>query len=353
MTIPHERAPLHESIASELKKADGQVVSSSQLCQRFSVSRAAIWKQIEVLRRQGYEIAAKTRVGYSLASAPDLPNAIEVGPLLATSRLGREIRYLRETESTNRVAAALAREGVAEGVVVAAGAQKAGRGRMSRGWFSPPGLNLYVSILLRPTLEPGRATSLPLVAGLAVAESLRELAPGLKPRLKWPNDILCNRRKLCGVLCEMHAENDHVGHIILGVGLNVNLPAELLPAELRASATSLYIETRRRHRRSHVLATLLNTFEPLYDQWRDQGLEPLLPLLRRYDALYGQRIELERGDRRISGVADGIMPDGALRLLTAQGTEFIYSGEAHIGTDKLSAPQSFGRGASDPLDDFW
>ncbi len=320
-----------EEIIACLKRAGDGEVSSRTICERLGISRAAVWKQIETLRAGGYGIAACSRRGYRLVTAPDTPNAAEVVPLLTTRRIGQDCRYLAETGSTNRDVAALALAGAGEGVVMAAGAQTDGRGRMTRVWFSPPGVSLYFSMLLLPAVEPGRAASLPLVAGLAVAEALAELAPETEPLIKWPNDILTGGKKVCGVLCEMQAETDCVRHIIPGIGVNVNLKREELPKELRGRATSLRMETGRRFSRAAVLAAILNRFEPLYDLWCVQGLEPLLEAIGARDALRGRLVTVEQGGRHVSGVADGILSDGALRLVTGQGAVAVYSGEAHIG----------------------
>ena len=321
-----------EHILAALREAKGGEVSSRAICERLGVSRAAVWKQVEALRAGGYEIEACSRRGYRLVTAPDTPHAPEVSPLLTTRRIGRDCRYVAETGSTNRDAAALADAGAEEGVVVVAGTQTAGRGRMARLWYSPPDANLYFSLLLRPAVEPGRVSSLPLVAGLAVAEGLAELAPETQPMIKWPNDILLGGKKMCGILCEMQAETDCVRHIIPGIGVNVNLTREELPAELRTRATSLRIETGRRFSRAAVLAAILNRFEPLYVRWCEEGFEPLLDAVGARDALRGRAVTLEQGGRRIKGRGDGILPDGALRLQTPDGFVSIYSGEAHIGS---------------------
>ncbi len=320
-----------EQIVTLLREADGGEVSSRILCERLSVSRAAVWKQIETLRVGGYEIEACSRRGYRLVRAPDTPCAAEVRPLLTTRRLGHDCRYVAETGSTNRDVAALAQSGAEEDVVIVAGQQNAGRGRMTRAWFSPPEVNLYFSLLLRPVVEPGRAASLPLVAGLAVAEALAALVPDVNPRIKWPNDILISDKKICGILCEMQAETDCVSHIIPGIGINVNLTRVMLPENLRDRATSLRIETGRIFSRAVVLAAILNRFEPLYERWCRSGFESLLPAVASRDALAGRTVSLEQGGRQVTGKAEGIQPDGALRLVTAQGLVPVYSGEAHIG----------------------
>ena len=320
-----------EQIVEALRAAKGGEVSSRAICERLGVSRAAVWKQIETLRAGGYEIEACSRRGYRLVTAPDTPHAAEVSPLLTTKRIGRDCRYVAETGSTNRDVAALADADAEEGVVVTAGRQTAGRGRMTRHWHSPSEVNLYFSMLLRPAVEPGQASSLPLVVGLAVAEALAELAPETQPLIKWPNDILIGGKKVCGILCEMQAETDCVRHIIPGIGVNVNQTREELPEELRDRATSLLIETGRRFSRAAVLAAILNRFEPLYVRWCAEGFESLLDAVGARDALRGRTVMLEQGGRRVEGIGHGILPDGALRLQTAEGVVSVYSGEAHIG----------------------
>lgn len=316
-----------ERILSLLREACGAEVSSRALCERLGISRAAVWKHVEALRAGGYVIAASSRRGYRLERAPDTPNAAEVLPLLTTARLGRDCRYLEETGSTNRDMARIAAEGIGEGVLLTAGRQSQGRGRMERVWFSPPGLNLYFSLLLRPAVEPIRAVSLPLVVGLAVAEAVTALAPELEARVKWPNDILINGRKVGGVLCEMQTEADRVRSIIAGAGVNINMTAKDFPAELRDAATSLRIAADRTFSRAETLAAIINRFEALYDLWQAEGLKPLLPRIARIDFLCGKEVRLLRGGEKLSGLARGIQEDGAMRLETKHGIEPLYSGE--------------------------
>ena len=321
-----------EQIVAMLRAAGDAEVSSRAICERLGVTRASVWKQVEALRADGYAIEACSRRGYRLAAAPDTPRAAEVLPLLTTRRLGRECQYAEETASTNRDAAERAQAGAPEGLVVAAGRQREGRGRMTRAWFSPAAANLYFSVLLRPEVELARAASLPLVLGLAAAEALAELAPEAEPRIKLPKDNLAHGRKLCGILCEMQAETDCVRHIVAGVGVNVNLTREQFPEELRDRATSLRSEAGRTFSRAAVLAAILNRFEPLYDTWRAEGLAPLVPAVNARDALRGRAIALDQGGRRVEGRAEGVQADGALLLQTAGGLVPVYSGEAHIGS---------------------
>ncbi|MDD2598607.1 MAG: biotin--[acetyl-CoA-carboxylase] ligase [Kiritimatiellae bacterium] len=314
-----------------LESQRGDQISSSAICERLRISRSAVWKHIQSLRGQGYQIEARTRCGYRLIASADRPDAVEVLPLLRTKTLGRELHYQEVTASTNRDAAAAAEAGGNDGMVFCAGEQSQGRGRMSRTWFSPPGVNLYFSMLLRPAVATDLAMSLPLVVGLAVAEAIKDLAPELEPRVKWPNDILINGRKVCGILCEMQAQIDcGVRYIIAGAGVNVNLEREILPAELRSTATSLKAEAGRALSCVELLAGVLNIFERHYGVWQRAGFKPLAGLMERYDALAGAEVTVRQGELVVSGQACGVQDDGALKIETPQGIVAIYSGEATL-----------------------
>jgi len=249
---------------------------------------------------------------------------------LTTQRIGRDYRFLPSTSTTNREVDALGACGAHEGVVIAADVQTAGRGRMARSWFSPPGVNLCFSMLLRPEVDAACAVSLPLVVGLSVAEAVAECAPMLHPQIKWPNDILVNGKKLCGILCEMQADGGGIRYIVAGIGVNVNLTDDAMPAALRGFATSMRMETGRMFQRDAVLGALLNHFERDYDLWRSDGLNALLARIQRRDALDGQFIRMELAGTPIEGIASGIQADGALLLATSHGLIPVYSGEAHL-----------------------
>jgi len=249
---------------------------------------------------------------------------------LATKRIGRAFRFLKEADSTTRIVDAEGTAGTGEGLLVMADMQTAGRGRMDRGWFSPPGVNLYFSLLLRPDVEPHCVASLPLVVGLAVAEGLAECAPALQPKIKWPNDIHVGGKKICGILCEMHLKDGRVDYLVAGIGVNVNILAKHLPPELQATATSIAIETGQTIPRENVLAAILNRFEPLYDEWRAFGFKALAQQVNMLDALRGKHLRMELSGKPTEGTASGILPDGALLLKTPKGTTSVYSGEAHI-----------------------
>ena len=318
-------------ILRALRDSVGCDVSGESLRSQLGISRAAIWKQIERLRAQGYKIEARTRSGYRLIASPDTPLETELAPLLTVRRMGRRLHYSARTDSTSLQLDQLAEAGAPEGSVVVADEQTAGRGRMARTWFSPPGVNLYFSLLLRPRVAPAAATTLPLLAGLAVARAVERVAPKLKARIKWPNDIQIGGRKVCGILCDMQAEADSVRHVIVGLGVNVNLAAGELPPELAHRATSLRIAGGSRVSRAVLLAAILNMFEPAYESWCVDGLAPFLEELRARDALAGRRVTLEQFQHRHSGRAAGVAPDGALLLEMDNGSILpVLSGDVHV-----------------------
>jgi len=249
---------------------------------------------------------------------------------LSAKRLGSELRFLKETLSTNREVDAAAQAGAPEGLLIMADTQLAGRGRLTRTWFSPPGVNLYLSLVLRPKVELSSVPTLPLVVGLAVAEALTACAPTLLPKIKWPNDILVKGKKIAGILCELQTRLDKPDYVVVGVGINLNLQKEQLPEELRDRATSMLMESGEEQTREHVLTAFLNRLEPLYDNWCAFGFKPLLQSINALDVLRGNALRIELAGSPMEGIADGIQADGSLLLKTQQGPIPIYSGEAHV-----------------------
>src|ERR1035437_2620676 len=237
---------LDVQILTALRAAGDGAVSGTEMSQKLRVSRAAVWARIEDLRSLGYDIEASPHRGYRLLSAPDLLHADDlISRLGKTKVVGRDIRVFQETTSTNDVIERLARDGVKEGVVVFAESQTKGRGRLGRKWMSPQRKGLWFSVLLRPDLRPQEATQLTVASATALRRAIQS-ETGLKPEIKWPNDILIRGKKVAGILTELSAELDHVKHIILGIGVDVNLSAGEFTFELRKLATSLTIETDRK-----------------------------------------------------------------------------------------------------------
>ena len=222
-------------VLDALRRAGGRTCSGAHLSQDLGVSRAQIWKHVEALRALGYKIEAAAGDGYQLAETPDRLYAEEIQAGLATEWLAREIEWLESTDSTNRVALERAREG-----------QTAGRGRLGRSFFSPPHLNLYTSIVLRPQLTTAEAPALILASAVAVAEAVAESVDDPDDvEIKWPNDVLLGGLKTSGILMELGAEATRVAFLVLGIGVNLNVDRQTFPEEFRPLATSLSSHTGR------------------------------------------------------------------------------------------------------------
>lgn len=317
-----------EQVLNHLRATD-EYVSGTALCGALGISRAAVWKQVQQLREQGYEIASAPNRGYRLVQGVNLPSALELGPLLTTRCFGQVLKYAAETGSTNADAAELARRDSPEGTVVVADTQTAGRGRLQRHWHSPPGENLYFSLLLRPQVLPERTPQLALVAGLALCRSLGALFPGLSPRAKWPNDVYLNGRKLAGILCGMSSEMERVRHLIIGIGINVN--GGEFPPEIADTATSLRRETGEEVSRPQLLAAVLAELEGAYCEWLENGLAPFVEQWNEVSYLAGHEVTVEVMNEQVRGTVLGIAESGALRLRQANGTvREIIGGDVHV-----------------------
>jgi len=320
---------LTAELLNRLSSVDG-FLSGETLCREFGITRSAVWKHIRLLRHDGYQIDAVTGKGYQLSGMTGRPVAAEVFPLLTTQRFGKTIDYHPTATSTNLLAKALAADGAPEGSVVVADEQSGGRGRMGRTWVSPPAVNLYCSLIVRPALPALRVPQLTLLVAVAIHRALTELVPELRAMIKWPNDILVDGKKLCGVLCEMQSEPELTHFVVVGIGINAN--QREMPPELQKIATSLLLESGKLVSRPALLAALLNHFEPLYDEWLLQDdLAFILPSLEKVSLLQAKEVSIDQRKQTLCGTVIGIAKGGELQLLTADGeTILVSSGEAHL-----------------------
>jgi BirA family biotin operon repressor/biotin-[acetyl-CoA-carboxylase] ligase len=292
--------------------AAGEFVSGRELAVALGISRTAIWKHIATLEAEGYVIERAKGRGYRLCATPGGVTEGEIASGLATQYVGRSLICKAVTGSTNTDAAALGRAGASEGTVVLADAQTAGRGRLGRTWVSRPGLNLYLSVLLRPPVPPAVAPQLALVAGLAVAETFE--SEGLAASIKWPNDVLLGGRKACGILTELEAEADRVDFVVVGIGVNLNSGHEDFPPELRDKATSARLAGGREVDRARFTARLLERLEVCYGRFRANGFGALAAQWERRSALAGREIAVDGAEGRVRGRYGGIDVDGALLI---------------------------------------
>jgi BirA family biotin operon repressor/biotin-[acetyl-CoA-carboxylase] ligase len=306
-------------------------VSGAELSQQLGVSRAAIWARIEELRKLGYDIEASPHRGYRLISAPDLLHADDLMSRLGKTKIiGRDIRVFERTTSTNDVIEKLARDGVKEGAVVFAESQTEGRGRLGRRWTSPERKGLWFSVLLRPDLRPQETTRLTVVAATALWRAIHEQT-GLRPEIKWPNDILIRGRKTAGILTELTAELDRVKHVILGIGVDVNLGAGDFPAELRKLATSLKIEAGNAVSRSELATAILRELDRDYGRVCSGDFTAVADEWEEHCSTIGRQVAIQIGDRKIRGRAESLGEDGALLLRTEHGhLERIIGGDVTL-----------------------
>ena len=320
-----------DTILELFRKAPGGFLSGAQLSRSLGVSRTAVWKQIGQLRQLGYTIEAVPSQGYRLCAAPDLPLAEELRRGLTVRCVGREIRYLAETDSTNRQAYASGEAGAGEGLVVITDRQSAGRGRLGRSWVSPPGVNLYLSVLLRPPLPPHAAPQLTFLSALAVSRAIVGVS-GLEPVHKWPNDVLVNGCKVAGLLNEMSAESDRIRFVVLGIGVNLNMTADQFPGDLRSPATSLLLAAGKPVPRALFARTLLEQLDSLYTEYLHHGPAPILAAWEARCELVGRRVEVdEGGSGMLHGTVAGIDRDGALLLRLADGsTARVLAGDVRV-----------------------
>ena len=319
---------LDAQILASLRGATETSVSGADLAQKLGISRAAVWARIQELRSLGYDIQASPHLGYRLLASPDLLHADDLASRLGkTAVIGRDIRVFQETSSTNDVIERLARDGIKEGTVVFAESQTKGRGRLGRKWLSPPNKGLWFSILLRPALRPQDATQLTVASATAVRRAIQKQT-GLKPAVKWPNDILLKGRKVAGILTEMAAELDQVKHLILGIGVDVNLGATDFPPDLRKIATSLKIETGESISRSELAIHILRELDRDYQRVCSGEFTAVADEWEEHCSTMGQVVSIQSGNRQIRGRAESLAEDGALLIRTDHGhLERVVAGD--------------------------
>ena len=238
-----------------------EYVSGQELCQRFGVSRTAVWKAIGQLKKEGYCIEAVKNRGYLLVPEEEVYGRHELESRMDTDWAGRPVFYYDELASTNLQAKLDAENGAGEGTLIVADMQTAGRGRKGKGWSSPAGTNVYFTLILKPDYDVEQASMVTLVMGMAVAEGIRATC-GVDARIKWPNDIVAGGRKLCGMLAEMSVEREFIHYVVVGVGINVK--EQVFPEEIADTATSLWQECGRKVSRGQLIVNVMKAFEARY-----------------------------------------------------------------------------------------
>ena len=301
-------------------------MSGTKIADEIGITRSEVWRLIQQLRQLGVDVAGHPATGYQLRAVPDLLLPDVIAPLIQGTLFSKHLHHYYKIESTNTAAMEAAAASAPEGTVFFAEEQTAGRGRGSNTWASARSTGIYCSAILRPTLPPADVLVLSLAVGLAVHSAVREINPGISPDLKWPNDVLLDGKKFCGILAEMNAEPTRVRHIVVGIGINVNQTS--FPADLRDRATSLKIATGTEWSRVELAAALLKFLDREYRALL-QAPHSAGPILRRFvqnsSCVRGREVTIEEnGD--FTGTTDGLDDRGFLRIRTASGVRTVLSG---------------------------
>lgn len=320
---------MKSSIVHILKQS-GDWVSGEYLCRDLGVSRTAVWKHIRGLREEGYDIEARANLGYRLLSVPDVPYPDEVAVGLGNTLIGCRIELFADLPSTNGEAKKLALAGCPEGTVVVAESQNGGKGRMDRVWFSPPAKGLWFTIVLRPQVNLVETPQITMVVAVAVALAVREHT-GVAVGIKWPNDLLMEDKKLCGILVELNAEMDRVNFMVAGIGLNVNIDKSQFPPELSEIATSLKIAAGHHIPRVPLFRTILQSFEIWYRRWLQEGFVPILNKWRELCVTLDCPVTVHNIKDSYIGHAMDVDETGALLVKLPDGTiQRLVAGEVSL-----------------------
>lgn len=324
------QSQLRKDLLDAFTNAGESYLSGQYIAELIGCSRTAVWKHIEELRKEGFELEAVRRKGYRIVKTPEKITADELRLGLKTNFIGKNIHYEESVESTQRIAHRLAYENASEGTVIIAEEQLSGRGRMDRKWHSPKYTGIWMSLILRPNIPLPKAPQLTLLAAVAIVQTIEDQT-GLFPEIKWPNDILINGKKVTGILTELEAEADRINSVIIGIGLNVNQTTVDFPSELKEIATSLFIEKGEKVSRADLIKGIFMNLEKLYLLYLEEGFQPIKLLWESYAISIGKTITARTLTSSIIGKAQGITDDGVLIIEDEHGkTHHVYSADIEL-----------------------
>lgn len=319
---------MRDEILDFLRHNSDQFVSGQAMSEACGVSRTAIWKHIKVLRKHGFIIESYTKKGYKLVAEPDLLTPADMEGVLHTKRFGHQYIYQERVESTNQIAKSVALQGAEEGTVVVAEEQSNGRGRLTRGWYSPYGKGIWFSIVLRPKFAPIEAPKCTLMAAVALIKAFRRL--GLTTAgIKWPNDILVGDRKLVGILTEMNGTMEEISYIVMGLGINTNSLPEEAPEDIQDKLVSFASEGVK-VRRNVALATILEELEHQYDKVVKEGFASTLAEWKTMSVTLHQEVLVKAPDETYTGYAVDLDEDGNLIVESNGVRKRIIAGDVSI-----------------------
>lgn len=321
-----------QKILTLLKQTQGYL-SGSEVSRQLGISRAAVWKAIDALRQDGYTIASVTNRGYRLVASPDKLTEGEILPDLHTRRVAKHLEVFPVIDSTNNYLKREAQNGLADGAAAVADQQTGGRGRLGRGFASPQGQGIYYSVLLRPQVPPAQAVNLTAYVAVAVCDGI-EAATGVRPKIKWTNDIIMNDHKVCGILTEMAIEGeiDALQYIVTGIGVNVNQTEADWPEELRPIAGSVAQAVGHPVQRGKLAACLLNALDKMYCDWLEGSRQPYLEQYRKDCITLGREVKVIRANgAETVATAVGVDDQFGLVIRHPDGREeTVTSGEVSV-----------------------
>lgn len=323
---------MKNKILNLLKSNENKFISGEEIIKQLgvSISRAAIWKHINNLKEDGYEIESISRKGYRLISCPDILTYEEISPYLKTNYVGKSILYYESIDSTNIKAKEIANKDAINGTIIISEEQVSGKGRLGRSWVSPKYKGIWMSLILTPDINPINASKITLIGAAAVFKALAALKIDCK--IKWPNDIIINNKKVCGILTEMSSELNRINYIIMGMGINVNLDKIDFPPDLQNIATSLKIETNTTIQRKILTAEILNNFEYLYEELLNTNtIYNTIDICKKNSYILGKEIYVINRNEMLEAKALDIDESGELLVEFSNGIiKPVISGEVSI-----------------------
>lgn len=310
-----------------LLRNTNEYISGEEISKELGVTRTAIWKHISILKNEGYVFIASSKKGYKIINADEI---LESGfyDLPSEQIIGRNYYYLDEVDSTNSYSKKIAVESP-DGTVVISDVQTKGKGRLGRTWESKDKKGLWMSVILKPKIPISGVFILSHIAGVAVCRTLLE--EGYNASIKWPNDVLINSKKVCGILCELDGEAERVNYVVIGIGLNLKQEIEDFPIEIREKATSLFLEDSEKIREREILKKILINLEHLYNILTNEGPEKIIQYAKENSATIGKDVQIIYNNDTITGKAIDINHNGGLVIETKDGqTMEIISGEVSV-----------------------
>ncbi len=323
---------MKDLVLRELRESKEEYLSGEELSEKLGVSRTAIWKYIKQLKDLGYSIESFSKKGYKLVPVQDILNEYEIKYGLDTKIIGNRIEYFREIDSTNKYAKKVAYEGCEEGYLIVANSQTLGRGRLGRTWQSAENKGIWMSIVLKPQIAPQDIHIITLGASIAVSKAIK-ISTGIETGIKWPNDIILNQKKTCGILTEMNAEVERVNFIVLGIGINVNQDEQDFDEEIKDKATSLKINTldKKIINRSDIIKEVLLQLEEIYFMIKEGKTSEIINMWKALSVTMGKKVRVESKEYVYIGKAVDVLGDGRLIIECDDGQmREVLSGEISV-----------------------